>query len=163
MIHHGEGITALCCPNYNCFQRLIVDATSPRHLDWDIDSLRTFLSVHIIQQATWIELRIPSSACNPYFVLLSAVAAGIDGLDKKMACPEKSSPSAHAVPESQGPALNAVSSDTVLEEALSPLLLKAFVCLKRDSEVAKFQELEAAEDKEEKLRKLENHLYLTRI
>uniref|UniRef100_A0A0B7A1L3 Lengsin n=1 Tax=Arion vulgaris TaxID=1028688 RepID=A0A0B7A1L3_9EUPU len=163
MIHHGEGITALYCPNFNCFQRFIVDTTSPKHLDWDIDSSKTFLSVHVIQEDVWIESNLPSSACNPYFVLLATVAAGIDGVEKNMTCPEKSSPDARAVPESQETALDALTADSVLEEALSSLLLRAFVGIKRETEVAKFKELETADDKEEKIKLLENHLYLTRI
>ncbi|CAG5116150.1 unnamed protein product, partial [Candidula unifasciata] len=163
MIQHGKGITGLYCPTVNCYQRFTLDNSSPKHLDWDIDSCNTFISVHVAREQVWIETRLPSSACNPYFVLLATLASGLDGVAKKLTCPAKSYSGADAVPQSLGLALDALTADPVLEEALSPLLLKAFVSIKRDAEIAKYQELEAAEDKEEKIKLLEKHLYLIRI
>ncbi|BFY99652.1 hypothetical protein BsWGS_02692 [Bradybaena similaris] len=163
LIHHGKGITALCCPNVNCYQRFMLDNSSPKHLDWDVDSYNTFISVHVAQEKVWIETRLPSSACNPYFALLATVASGLDGVAKNLTCPEKSYSGADVVPQSLDLSLEALTTDSVLEEALSPLLLKAFVSIKRDAEMVKYKELETAVDKQEKLKLLENNLYLLRI
>lgn len=163
MIHHGKGITALCCPNVNCYQRFTLDNSSPKHLDWNVDSNNTFISVHVAQEKAWIETRLPSSACNPYFALLATVASGLDGVAKNLTCPEKSYSGADVIPQSLDLALEALTADSVLEEALSPLLLKAFVSIKRDAEMVKYKELETAVDKQEKLKILENNMYLLRI
>jgi len=38
--------------------------------------------------ATRIELRFPDAACNPYLAFAVMLAAGLDGLDRKLALPE---------------------------------------------------------------------------
>ncbi|CAL1541139.1 unnamed protein product [Lymnaea stagnalis] len=163
MLQHGAGLTALCCPTVNCYSRLVHDVTSPKLVTWDLDNLSACVNVKVIGNDVWIENRIPSSASNPYLVLLATIAAGIDGIEKNMTCPDKFRSDALKAPQSLEEALVGLKTDKVLEEALMSLLLKAFLDIKSSSEVEKFKELETSDDKSEKTRQLEEHLYLSRI
>ncbi|CAL1541143.1 unnamed protein product [Lymnaea stagnalis] len=163
MLQHGAGLTALCCPTVNCYSRLVLDVTAPKHVTWDVDNLSACVNVKVIGNDVWIENRIPSSASNPYLVLLATIAAGIDGIEQNMMCPDKFRSDALKVPQSLEDALVGLQTDKVLEDALMSLLLKAFLDIKSCSEVEKFKELETSDDKSEKTRQLEDHLYLSRI
>ncbi|CAL1536478.1 unnamed protein product [Lymnaea stagnalis] len=159
MLSHAAAMTALCCPTVNCYSH---DKT-PRHLDWDVDNFSSYLNIHVHENEAWIENRMPTSACNPYFVILATVASGIDGLEKKMNCPEKCSTSFDIVPEDLGTALQILKVDNVLTDALSPVLMKVFLNIKEDYEIEKFRTLEDGPDRTDKLKQLEYEYYLSRL
>ncbi|XP_059151719.1 lengsin-like [Physella acuta] len=160
LLHHGPALTALCCPTVNCYQRLSRDPAAPHRLDWDVENSSAFLNVHVNQDDIMFEIKLASPACNPYLVFLATLAAGLDGVEKNLACPERNSPVAAAVPQRLETALQALHKDPVLEQAMSRLLFEAFIALKRDYEVPKFGAVEADE---EEMKKLENFYYLSRI
>jgi glutamine synthetase len=74
----------------------------------------------------YFELRLPSSAANPYLVLCAVVAAGLDGIRRKTKIVE-----GKATPKSLGEALDALEADPVVCEALGARFVKAYVAVKR--------------------------------
>ncbi|CAL1545764.1 unnamed protein product [Lymnaea stagnalis] len=163
LLGHGAAMTALCCPTVNCYSRFNHDVTFPKRLDWEIDDATACLSVRLNGRDVWIENRLPTAACNPFCVLLATLAAGLEGIEKEMTCPQKSDSGAALVPQSLGSALDSLKSDGLFREAVSSVLLRAFINVKDDYEVAKFNALEDDADKAEKFIKLENEYFLLRL
>jgi glutamine synthetase len=149
LVHHGRSLTALCCPTTNCYRRLRRRAV-PSCADWGIeDRMSAFRVVNQSERCTYIENRIPSGSANPYLVLAATVAAGIDGLTRKLERPspkpaysesqtsDNKSSTASPLPVDLNEALGDLKKDIVLIEAIGPELIDWFVKLKSQVEIAK--------------------------
>jgi glutamine synthetase len=93
------------------------------------------------EQATRVELRFPDPSCNPYLAFAAMLLAGLDGIDRKLACPppmnnlniyemsaeELSEKGIAQLPGSLAEALQTLAEDTVLVQALGAEIYEAFV------------------------------------
>ena len=167
LIKHGKALCAFWCPTVNCYRRLKSYGHCPK-LDWGFDNRKSSFRVKQGQQySTYIESRVPSSACNPYLVTAATLVAGIDGIRNQTPLPEacedlfdptKGRKSREEVkdplPESLEEALDELQKDEVLKEGLGEELLRWFVDLKK-------KEVQAASSlDDEALYDLERTLYL---
>ena len=106
----------------------------------------------------YIENRLPSSACNPYLVLASVVAAGLDGVRRKLDLPEPGDESKR-LPPTLEKALVALEEDVQLKAALGEKTVEMFVYTKRKYEVEEFKAFKELSDKE-RLEKEKEYYYL---
>ena len=86
MLAHARALAAVCAPTVNSYKRLVVGRAlsgatwAPAYVAYG-DNNRT-ACVRI--PGGRLELRLPDSGCNPYLALAAVVAAGIDGIDRKL-------------------------------------------------------------------------------
>jgi glutamine synthetase len=91
-----------------------------------------------------LELRLPDGSCNPYLATAALIAAGLDGVDRKLdpgpayninlyelSPAELAEKGIGVLPQNLGQALDALERDTVLTEALGSALMAEFIDLKR--------------------------------
>lgn len=142
-IAHAPALTALCAPTVNCAKRYRLYSFAPTNATWGLENRTVGLRIKGVRGAnTHVENRIPSAASNPYLVLAGVLAAGIDGLQRKLEPPAPLSSIAYGMqgvtdlPLTLGAALDALEADTVLCDALGPEFIKLFVAVKRH-EIAK--------------------------
>ena len=87
-----------------------------------------------------IENRLPSAACNPYLVLAGTIAAGLDGVEKKLKCPPQcpadGSGSESSLPGTLQDALKALQADDVMVNAIGKDLVRWIVQTKTETEVS---------------------------
>ena len=102
--------------------------------------------------ATRIENRSGEPAANPYLYIASQVAAGLDGLRRRLPPPPATeaayaalAPGEAHLPASLGEALQRLEADAALQPLLGPELIDLFLHVKR-AELARH---DAAEDKAE--------------
>jgi glutamine synthetase len=101
-------------------------------------------------ESTNLELKPSDPSCNPYLALGALLAAGLDGMERKLdpgpptlVDPDTLSEAERAergiarLPRSLGEALDALERDEVLREALGEVLLREYLAVKR-SEVRAF-------------------------
>ena len=82
-----KGLTALYCPSVNCYRRLN-RCVAPGSGTWGYDDRTATMRVKASSpSATYMENRLPSSVANPYLVMAGTIAAGIDGINRKLKCP----------------------------------------------------------------------------
>lgn len=91
----------------------------------------TSLRVKSEAQGTYVESRGPSSASNPYLVMAGVVAAGLDGVDRKLALPAAQSKEMGSLPSSLPEALEALRKDNVLCKALGEQFVDWFLTIKQ--------------------------------
>lgn len=104
----------------------------------------------------YIENRLPTGAGNPYLILACSLAAGIDGVRRKLPLTEalnKKCP----LPTNLESALQALESDTVLREAMGNTLVEKFIHCKRTLELQEFAAFGDLSDDE--LLKIEHEYY----
>ena len=92
ILAHMKEITMLTNPLVNSYKRLVPGYDAPVYVTWSAAANRSALIRIPCTRGsnTRIELRCPDSAVNPYLALAACLAAGLDGINKKI-YPTKSS------------------------------------------------------------------------
>ena len=146
LLTHARALAALAAPTVNSYKRLVVGRSlsgatwAPAFISYG-DNNRTSM-VRIPQGR--IELRLSDTACNPYLAVAAAIAAGLDGVDRKlepgepsnfnhytMSLDELTAKGVKLLPQSLSEALDALEADPLFAEKLGPQFIAEFLRLKR--------------------------------
>ena len=129
---HSPALMALYCPTVNCYRRCHY-GLFPKGGDWGYDERKAAFRIqNANESASYIECRLPSAAANPYLVLAATVAAGIDGIQRKLECPSARDPQAPVLPKTLQDAIEALKADEVIRNALGDELVRSFSICKRE-------------------------------
>ncbi len=153
VLHHAPGLTILMSPTTNCYARYRMNPGVPINSTWGRDNRSTYVRIKCNSQ-TYMEARGASSASNPYLVVAGIVAAGIDGITRKLPLPEEVTGSAYndsdlpevgtqRIPSTMKEALDTFISDTILTEALGKEFVDHFVAMKQHEMKLKEQTVDA--------------------
>lgn len=145
LLHHAPALTVLCAPTVNSYKRLMcgqsLSGTSwaPAFIGYG-DNNRTVAARVVHGRIEW---RIPDSAANPYLALAGVIAAGLDGVERRldpghpvnldvyeMNDAERAELGLRRLPQTLGEAAAALRADTVLTQALGRSIVQEFVALK---------------------------------
>ena len=133
--------------------------SGPRFANWSQKARKVSFRLKVEANGNvYIENRIPSSASNPYLVLASTLAAGMDGVRRKLELPPPGEDNTR-LPATLEEALDALEADTRLTEALGDRIVQMFIYTKRTFEVEEFKSLGELSD-EEMLLKEKQYYYL---
>lgn len=153
VLAHAPALCALAAPTVNSYKRLAAGRSlsgttwAPTHAAHGPNN-RTALVRTLPGRFEW---RLPDASCNPYLVTAALVAAGLDGIDRRLdpgpAChadlfepadrttPDHSAPAsatAPVLPRSLDEALRALQADEVVRGALGDELATEFLRLKAE-------------------------------
>jgi len=147
ILAHAAPLTALLAPSVNSYKRLVVGRTSsgttwaPAFVAYG-DNNRTAM-VRIPYGR--IEMRTGDSGMNPYLAQAALIAAGLDGIDRKLDPGEPHNINFYALspkeiadrnisvlPQSLNEAIDALSRSGLFRDALGSDFIDEFVSLKRD-------------------------------
>lgn len=85
-LHHARDITAFLAPYVNSYKRFTIGMFAPTKAVWSADNRTAgFRVCGVHTKAVRVECRIPGSDVNPYLACAALLAAGLDGIEKKMA------------------------------------------------------------------------------
>ena len=85
IIRHMKGMTLITNPLVNSYKRLVPGFDAPTELTWTRNNQNSLVRIPRVNGAdTRIELRSPDAASNPYLVFAVCLAAGLDGIQKKI-------------------------------------------------------------------------------
>jgi glutamine synthetase len=91
LLAHVKEFAAITNQWVNSYKRLVPGYEAPVYLTWARRNRSDLIRVPMYkpgkEKATRIEIRNPDPACNPYLVFSVLLAAGLDGIEKKMQCP----------------------------------------------------------------------------
>ena len=135
LIKHTNSLAALCNPTPNCFRRFH-EHLAPSGADWGIDDRRiTFRVKNIGAGGSYVENRLPSSACNPYIVVAATIAAGLDGIENKIEPPKLGKQQSSPKIGSYSECLDDLKNNTVLNNALGKEFLDWWLAIKQHENV----------------------------
>jgi glutamine synthetase len=144
LIAHARALCAVVAPSVNSYKRIVPGYEAPVFVCWAQVNRSALIRIPRYtpgnDKATRIELRYPDPSCNPYLAFSAMLAAGMDGVDKKMRPPahvnnvdvyhltpeEVAGRGIPVLPGSLAEALDALAKDEVLKEALGSSLYEAF-------------------------------------
>jgi glutamine synthetase len=83
-IAHASDLMPFLAPNPNSYKRFQAASWAPTRLAWSRDNRTAGFRVVGEGESLRIECRIPGADCNPYLVYAAALAAGLDGIERKI-------------------------------------------------------------------------------
>src|SRR6516165_1497089 len=155
LLAHLPALVALTCASVNSYRRLAPQMWASAYTCYGMDNREA--AVRICSplrrdpgSSVNLELKPSDSSAIPYLALGGLIYAGLDGIRGKLdpgepvnvdpatlTDAERAAAGAHRLPASLAAALDALSADTMLMDALGPLRSTAYLAVKR-SEVAHF-------------------------
>ncbi|MBI3953391.1 MAG: glutamine synthetase, partial [Chloroflexi bacterium] len=143
-LHHARGMSAVLCPLVNSYKRLVAGYEAPAYITWARINRSALVRVPQIApshpEATRLELRSPDPSCNPYLAFAVMLKCGLDGIKKRLPLPapveenlytfdpaELRRRSIGLLPATLGQALEELSRDEVVQEALGEQLYASFL------------------------------------
>ena len=141
VIEHCPAMMVFFNPTLNAYRRIHAEALVPTRACWGHDHRMTLVRVPRERGgATRLELRVGDGSANVYLAFAVALAAGMDGIRRRLEPPEPIEGFLYDLPEErQGTALPtsfhdalaALDADTVIREAVGERLVDTFRVIKR--------------------------------
>jgi glutamine synthetase len=156
VLAHLPGLVALTAPTVNSYRRLQPRFWSSAYTAWGPDNREAAVRIPskrrgLEMESTNLELKPCDPSNNPYLALGGLLAAGLDGMARKLdpgeptlvdpdtlSAPDRERRGIRRLPASLGEALDALERDAVLMDALGPVLGREYLAVKR-SEVRGFE------------------------
>jgi glutamine synthetase len=144
LIAHARPLAAIVAPTVNSYKRIVPGYEAPVFVCWAQVNRSALIRIPRYtpgnDKATRIELRYPDPSCNPYLAFTAMLAAGLDGVEKKLKPPahvnnvdvyhltpeEVAARGIPILPGSLAEALMELEKDPVLQAALGSDLYEAF-------------------------------------
>ena len=146
ILEHMPALMAITVPTTNSFRRIVPSAWSGAFQCWGYENRECIIRVPRNPHAprvTHFEVKTIDCASNPYLAIGALIAAGIDGVKRKLTPPppvdkdpgimtedERQKLNIRALPKSLDESIKALKSDDVLLGALQPTLAKVLLGIK---------------------------------
>ncbi|KUJ72496.1 type III glutamate--ammonia ligase [Thiomicrospira sp. WB1] len=146
LIHHAKALCAFAAPTVNSYKRLVVGRSlsgatwAPAFISYGDNNRSAMVRVPYGR----LEFRLPDTGSNPYLVTAAIIAAGLDGVEKRLdpgephninhynlsfeALKEKK---IETLPQSLSEALDELEADPLFEQQFGQRFLKEFIDIKR--------------------------------
>jgi glutamine synthetase len=149
-LKHARGLAALVAPTVNSYKRLVPGYEAPVYIGWAQRNRSALIRIPRYTEgrdkSMRAELRFPDPSSNPYLAFTGMLAAALDGIDNTLTPPkplnnvnlyhldakERKKLGVGELPGSLAEALSELEKDTILKEALGPVLYEAFVRAKTE-------------------------------
>ena len=149
ILEHAPSFTAIANPTVNSYKRLTRGYEAPVYIAWSPSNRSPLVRIPTARgKSTRIELRSPDPSANPYLAMAVILAAGLDGIKRKLEAPdsvedniyvmtkeELAAKNIKALPRSLQTALDNFASSELMTGALGSHITKRFL-------EAKYQEFE---------------------
>ena len=155
VLDHLPALLALTTPSANSFRRKQPGAWAGAYRIWGYDHKESPLRVPTERHGapTNVELKASDATANPFLALAGLIAAGVDGIERKLALPaptdvdpgtlgeaEREARGFALLPEHPTEALDLLEADAAITGVLGEPLTRAYLAVKR-AEVAHFSPL----------------------
>jgi len=148
MLDHLPALVALTCASVNSYRRLQPQMWASAFRAWGPDNREGALRVASPfrgheAESTNVELKSSDSSANPYLALGGVIAAGLDGIERRLTLPppvtvdpynlsdkERQAIGADRLPQSLKEAIANLERDATLTEALGERLATSYIAVK---------------------------------
>ena len=88
---HAPALAAVVAPTVNSYKRLTAGCEAPSHISWAHTQHAALIRAPRASEDpasdARLELRLPDPSCNPYLALAAMLAAGLDGIHRRLLPP----------------------------------------------------------------------------
>lgn len=161
LLAHSREMALITNPLVNSYKRLVPGYKAPTELTWTRNNQNSLVRIPAARRGdTKIELRSPDAASNPYLVFAVCLAAGLDGIHKKISPTEASNRSdkdssekaaVENLPENLKEAIELFEQSSWIEEILGKDFCEKYAASKKKEWLRYTRQVTAWE--------IENYLY----
>jgi glutamine synthetase len=134
LMKHAPALCSFTNPTINSYRRLMPGFQAPTVISWSRSNRTALIRVPASAKGPTnnIEIRNPDPSANPYLASTAILAAGLDGIKKKMKAPAESKGNLYNnhnlenLPSSLEDALKVTSEDKVITDAIGKNLFESF-------------------------------------
>ncbi len=141
LIKHAKAVAAVTNPTVNSYKRLVPGYEAPVYIAWSEKNRSPLIRIPAKRGiSTRVELRNPDPSCNPYLATAVMLKAGLDGIKNKIDPPaptneniyemtkeEMASRGISQLPTNLNEAIESLSENEVIKNALGPHIYNSFV------------------------------------
>jgi glutamine synthetase len=141
VLSHIKGITAVTNPTVNSYKRLVPGYEAPVYIAWSPSNRSPLIRIPSTRgKSTRLELRSPDPTCNPYLSFAIILAAGLDGIEKKMTPPpaadlnifqmtdaQRAALGIDSLPGSLDAAIGLFKTDSLLQDVLGEHIFSRYI------------------------------------
>lgn len=128
LLEHIKGITAVSNPLVNSYKRLVPGYEAPVYISWSASNRSALVRVPASRgMGTRVELRCPDPSCNPYLEMALCLAAGLDGIKRKLTPPEEITQNIFSMSKKELKEANIECLPSSLSEALDEFEADPFI------------------------------------
>lgn len=138
---HAKAIAPIIAPLVNSYKRLVPGYEAPVYISWGRTNRSALIRIPRISQgrykSTRCELRCPDPSANPYLAFAAMLAAGLDGIQRRIAPPNPAEENLYHVdgmragldtlPGDLGQAIEALQQDEVIQNALGQHVYERYI------------------------------------
>lgn len=138
---HARAFSAIIAPLVNSYKRLVPGYEAPVYISWGRTNRSALIRIPRISRgrtkSTRCELRCPDPSANPYLAIATMLAAGLDGITKKLTPPAAAEEDLYHVdgvraglntlPGDLGEAIEELRGDEVMQAALGQHVYERYV------------------------------------
>jgi glutamine synthetase len=172
LLEHGRALSALTAPTTLSYKRLVPNNIASAFTAWGPDNRECMVRVPSVTSPNGgrIEFKWSDNTSNPYLALLGILAAGIDGIERKLdpgeaidynpatlSDSERSDMGIEPVPMDLGEAVDDLEECGVLREAMGKKLFESYIEVKR----SQFEALEESATADEATEEETEHFIQT--
>lgn len=146
IMEHISALTVINNPIVNSYKRLVPGYEAPVCIGWSQTNCSPLIRVFAIDgEGTKVELRSPDVASNPYLVLAGCIAAGLDGMERKlpakesfdyriqeMSAKEIKAQGVKVLPSNLYAAIQAFEEDEFMKYVFGEHITNKYICAKRE-------------------------------
>jgi len=143
-LKHARGMSAVLAPTANSYKRLVPGYEAPVYIGWAQINRSALIRLPRYttgrNKSVRLELRCPDPSANPYLAFAAMLAAGLEGIDKNIACPdplnnlniwnlseeERKEKGIESLPGSLAEAMHEFEDDDVIKKALGSTICGVF-------------------------------------
>ena len=141
LLTHVSSMNAILNPLVNSYKRLVPGYEAPCYTAWSASNRSALIRIPAARgQSTRVELRCPDPSCNPYLALAVCLAAGLDGIERKLTPPaeitenifamtpaEREAKGIHSLPGTLHDAVEAFRKDKLICDTLGEHIVSQYV------------------------------------
>lgn len=144
LLAHGAALTAVGAPTVNSYKRLLPGSWSPAHICYGPANRSVLVRIPEKRRARRLEFRSGDGCCNPYLFSAALVAAGLDGVRRRIDPGTPATDDVGHLPEAElarrgikwlprtlGEAIDALAADSIIRSSWGPALFDEFVKVRR--------------------------------
>ncbi len=147
LLEHAPAITAIANPSVNSYKRLVPHHEAPVYITWGYRNRTALVRVPMFSsgEKAAIEFRSGDAMANPYLLFSVIIAAGMDGINRKLVPPkprsedifhmteeEREQNGIKMLPKTLSEALDCLEKDEVIMNAIGSQIAANFIKLKRE-------------------------------
>ena len=133
LLAHAREIALFLAPTVNSYKRFVEGTFAPTAIGWSIDNRTAGFRIVGHGKGLRSECRIPGADANPYLAFAALLAAGLDGIERKLEPPKMFEGNLYTaeglpqVPRTLGEAIGTAESSAFLRKAFGDDVLEHYL------------------------------------